>query len=168
MVAFSVHAEEYWRTQLFASVRVAAMGSVMTAQSPAWPLQTRLPLAALPTAPGVARGHVRVVAREWGLADLADTAELVVSELVTNAVQASARLRTMGCPVVHLWVTSDRVSMVIHVWDASSEMPVRRDADEYDEDGGRGLLLVETLGKDWGAYRKTDGKVVWCLIATEP
>jgi anti-sigma regulatory factor (Ser/Thr protein kinase) len=144
------------------------MGSVMTAPSPAWPLQTRLPLAALPTAPSVARGHVRAVAREWGLADLADIAELLVSELVTNAVQASARLRTVGSPVVHLWVTSDRVSMVIHVWDASGEMPVRRDADEEDEDGGRGLLLVETLGKDWGAYRKAEGKVVWCLIAAEP
>ena len=123
------------------------MGSVMTAPSPAWPLQTRLPLAALPTAPSVARGHVRVIAREWGLADLADTAELLVSELVTNAVQASAKQRTVGSPVIHLWVTSDRVSMVIHVWDASGEMPVRRDADEHDEDGGRGLLLVETLAR---------------------
>jgi anti-sigma regulatory factor (Ser/Thr protein kinase) len=144
------------------------MGSVMTAPSPAWPLQTRLPLAALPTAPGVARGHVRVVAGEWGLADLADTAELLVSELVTNAVQASARLRTAGSPVIHLWVTSDRASMVIHVWHASEQMPVRRDADEHEEDGGRGLLLVETLSKDWGTYRKADGKVVWCLITAEP
>jgi hypothetical protein len=50
------------------------MGNVMTPQ-PAWPLQTRLPLAALPTAPSVARGHVRAVAREWGLAELAETAE---------------------------------------------------------------------------------------------
>ena len=58
--------------------------------------------------------------------------------------------------------------MVIHVWDASGEMPVRRDADEHDEDGGRGLLLVETLAKDWGAHRKAAGKVVWCLIAAEP
>jgi hypothetical protein len=74
----------------------------------------------------------------------------------------------VGSPVIHLWVTSDRVSMVIHVWDASGEMPVRRDADEHDEDGGRGLLLVETLAKDWGAYRKAAGKVVWCLIAAEP
>jgi anti-sigma regulatory factor (Ser/Thr protein kinase) len=143
------------------------MGSMMTAP-PAWPLQTRLPLAALPTAPSVARGHVRAVAREWGLG-LADTAELLVSELVTNAVQASAKLRTAGTPVIHLWVTSDRVSMVIHVWDASSGMPVIRvDADELDEEGGRGLLLVETLSKDWGVYRKADGKVVWCLIAAEP
>jgi anti-sigma regulatory factor (Ser/Thr protein kinase) len=144
------------------------MGSVMTAPQ-AWPLQTRLPLAALPSAPGVARGHVRTVSREWGLAGKADTAELLVSELVTNAVQASAKLRTAGTPVIHLWVTSDRMSMVIHVWDASSQMPVRRlDADELDEEGGRGLLLVETLSKDWGTYRKADGKVVWCLITTEP
>jgi hypothetical protein len=55
------------------------MGSVMTA-SLAWPLQTRLPLAALPTASAVARGHVRAVAREWGLEDLADTAELAARD----------------------------------------------------------------------------------------
>src|SRR5260221_567669 len=61
----------------------------------AWPLVSALPpLAALPTAPACARGHVRAAAREWGLSDLADTAELVASELVTNAVQASERLRT--------------------------------------------------------------------------
>jgi anti-sigma regulatory factor (Ser/Thr protein kinase) len=149
------------------TVQVAPMGSVMTAP-PAWPLQTRLPLAALPTAPSVARGHVRTVAREWGLADLADTAELLVSELVTNAVQASAKLRTIRTPVVHLWVTSDRMSMILHVWDASGEMPVRRDAYEHDDEDGRGLVLVETLSKDWGAYHKADGKVVWCLVTAEP
>jgi hypothetical protein len=42
-------------------------------------------------------------------------------------------------------------------------MPVRRDADP-DSASGRGLLLVEALGKDWGAYRKASGKVVWVLI----
>jgi anti-sigma regulatory factor (Ser/Thr protein kinase) len=136
---------------------------VMTAP-PAWPLQTRLPLAALPTAPGVARGHVRSVAREWGLTELAEIAELLVSELVTNAVQASARLRTIEPPVILLWVISDGVSLVLHVWDASPEMPVRVDPGEL-EDGGRGLLLVETLSKDHGVYRKAGGgKVVWCLI----
>jgi anti-sigma regulatory factor (Ser/Thr protein kinase) len=144
------------------------MGNAMTAP-PAWPLQTRLPLAALPTAPGVARGHVRMVAREWGLADLADTAELLVSELVTNAVQASAKLRTAAPPVIHLWVTSDRESMVLHVWDASTEMPViRGDANALDDEGGWGLLLVGTLAKDWGTYRKAEGKVVWCLITARP
>jgi hypothetical protein len=72
----------------------------------AWPLQTHLELAALPTAPGCARDHVRSLAHEWGLPGLADTAELLVSELVTNAVQASERLKTRAdlsiMPVVGL------------------------------------------------------------------
>jgi anti-sigma regulatory factor (Ser/Thr protein kinase) len=80
------------------------MGIVMA--SPAV-LQTELVLAALPTAPSVARGHVRAVVCEWGLGELADTAELLVSELVTNAVQASAKLVTVEPPVVYLWVTSE-------------------------------------------------------------
>jgi anti-sigma regulatory factor (Ser/Thr protein kinase) len=139
------------------------MGSVMTVTSPA-PLQTWLPLAALPTAPGVARGHVRSVAREWGLAGLAETAALLASELVTNAVQASDRLETTaGLRVIRLQVSSDGTALVIHVWDACEEMPVRQDAGP-DAVGGRGLLLVETLGKDWGAYRQARGKVVWVLI----
>ena len=55
-----------------------------TASNP-WPLQTHLPLGALPSAVSCARGHVRTVALEWGLPDLAETAELLASELVTNA-----------------------------------------------------------------------------------
>ncbi len=91
---------------------------------------------------------------------LADTTELLVSELVTNAVRASAALPS---PVVGLWLLSDGQSVVVHVWDGSESMPVRQDPDT-DSASGRGLLLVEALGKDWGAYRKTTGKVVWVLI----
>jgi hypothetical protein len=134
---------------------------------PAWPLHSRIPLAALPTAPACARGHVRAVAHEWGLPGLADTAELLASELVTNAVQAYERSRLRAdraiVPVVRLWLVSDRLGIVIHVWDACDEMPVRKDADP-DEAGGRGLLLVEALGKEWGAYREAGGKVVWVAL----
>jgi anti-sigma regulatory factor (Ser/Thr protein kinase) len=134
-----------------------------------WPLQTRLELAAQPTAPGVVRGHVRAVAREWGLADLADTAELLASEIATNSVQATQRLRTRAdvviVPVIRLWVTSDGVCMVIHVWDASDEMPVLKDS-AADKESGRGLMLVAALGKDWGCYRKAEGKVVWVMITS--
>jgi hypothetical protein len=133
-----------------------------------WPLQTELPLHALPTAPACARGHVRSVAHEWGLPDLADIAELLVSELVTNGVQAYERLKLKAdmaiVPVVRLWMVSDGLSIVIHVWDGSDEMPMRRDVGP-DEIGGRGLLLVETLGKDWGVYLEADGKVVWVMIS---
>jgi anti-sigma regulatory factor (Ser/Thr protein kinase) len=131
------------------------------------PLQTRLELGAQRTAPGVARGHVRAVAHEWGLTGLADTAELLTSELMTNAVQASERLKIRAdvatVPVIRLWVTSDGVSLIIHVWDASDEMPVLKDF-AADDENGRGLLLVAALGKDWGAYRKAEGKVVWVMI----
>jgi hypothetical protein len=146
------------------------MESVMALPVP-WPLQTRLELAAQPTAPGVVRGHVRAVACEWGLAGLADTAELLASEIVTNAVQASQRLSTRAdlaiVPVIRLWVTSDGVSLIIHVWDASDQMPVIKGS-AVDEENGRGLLLVAALGKDWGAYRKAEGKVVWVTVAADP
>jgi anti-sigma regulatory factor (Ser/Thr protein kinase) len=135
--------------------------SVMTA--PPGPLQTRLELAALATAPGVVRGHVRSVAMEWGLADLADTAELLASGIVTNAVQASARVRTAGPAVIRVRIASDGASIAVHVWDACPQMPKARQA-AIDEDGGRGLMLVEALGKDWGSYRKAEGKVVWVLV----
>ena len=147
------------------------MGSVITAR-PTWPLQTRLELAAQPTAPGVVRGHVRAVAHEWGLAGLADTAELLASELTTNAVQASQRLPAAAdraiVPVIRLWVTCDRTALVIHVWDASDEIPVVKDF-TADDENGRGLFLVVTLGHDWGFYRKAEGgKVVWVMLTSDP
>jgi anti-sigma regulatory factor (Ser/Thr protein kinase) len=127
------------------------------------PLQTYLALAALPSAVPCARGHVRSVALEWGLADLAETAELLASELVTNSVQASGRLRTTGTPVVRVWLTSDRESLVIHVWDASAAMPLRQEAGPGD-DSGRGLTIIDALSADWGCYQEADGKVVWAMI----
>jgi anti-sigma regulatory factor (Ser/Thr protein kinase) len=129
------------------------------------PTQTHLALAALPSAVPCARGHVRLVAAEWDLAELADTAELLASELVSNAVQASGRLNTAGPPVVRLWVTSDGESLVIRVWDASDDMPVRQEAGPGD-DSGRGLMIIDALSVDWGSYRDPDGgKTVWATIS---
>ena len=54
-----------------------------------WAIQSVLVIVALPTATPCARLHARTIAREWGLGALADTIELIVSELVTNAVKAS-------------------------------------------------------------------------------
>jgi anti-sigma regulatory factor (Ser/Thr protein kinase) len=104
--------------------------------------------------------HAKQVVREWGLAALADTTELIVSELVTNAIRASAGLLS---PVVRLWLVSDLNCVVIHVWDGSNEMPVRQNAGP-DSERGRGLLLVESLSRDWGWYRKATGKVAWAMI----
>jgi anti-sigma regulatory factor (Ser/Thr protein kinase) len=145
------------------------MGSVMTAP-PAWPLQTNLELAALPTAVPCARLHVRSIAREWGLADKADVSELVVSELVTNAIQASDRLKARAdlaiVPVVRISVSSDGESLMLRVWDASAEMPVRQEAGPGD-DSGRGVMIIDALAKEWGTYQKANGKVVWAMIAPD-
>jgi anti-sigma regulatory factor (Ser/Thr protein kinase) len=133
------------------------------------PLQTHLELAALPTAVPCARLHVRSIAREWGLADLSDTAELLASELVTNAVQASERLKIRAdlaaVPVVRIWLVSDQISLVIRVWDGNDEIPVRQEAGPGD-DSGRGLMIIGTLAKELGTYRKADGKVVWAMITS--
>jgi anti-sigma regulatory factor (Ser/Thr protein kinase) len=140
-----------------------------TASQP-WPVHSHLPFAALASAVSCARLHVRSVCLEWGLRSIGDTAELLASELMTNAVQESERLKTRAdlaiVPVVNLWLVSDGISLVIHVWDGSDDMPVRKDF-TADDEGGRGLMLVETLGKEWGAYRKAEGgKVVWVMITS--
>ncbi len=133
---------------------------------------TQLELGALPTAVPCARLHTKHVLREWNLPELADTAELIVSELVTNAVRASAGLMSSryagrwvpGVPPVRLWLVSDGQHIVIQVWDANEQMPARQDP-APDAERGRGLLLVESLSAEWGSYtpEMSSGKVVWAV-----
>jgi len=134
-----------------------------------WPWHSFLELGALDGAVPSARLHARHVTREWGLAALADDTELVVSELVTNGVQAS---RAMTRASIQLWLASDRRQVVICVWDASVRPPVRMDAAE-DADNGRGLLLVEAVSAQWGWFPAGPanppagdghGKVVWSIV----
>jgi anti-sigma regulatory factor (Ser/Thr protein kinase) len=133
--------------------------------APPWLVMTHLELAAMPTAVPCFRKHARLVALEWGLPDLAEKVELIVSELVTNSVRFAERSRGNGlaAEVVQLWLFSDLHCILVRVWDSSSEMPVRQDAGP-DEESGRGLMLVDQLSSEWGAYRKAHGKVVWVLI----
>jgi hypothetical protein len=117
--------------------------------------------------------HTRLVVTEWGLRELADVTELVVPELVTNGVQASAGLTGSrysgrwrpGRPPVRLWVQSDHECVLIQVWDGNDRLPIRQDADPQAE-GGRGLLLVETLSEACGVYQlhSGGGKVVWAMV----
>lgn len=75
----------------------------------------------------------------------------------------SARRNDLTPAVVRLWLTSDRHCVLIRVWDGSGQMPLRRDA-KPDDEGGRGLMLIEYMASDWGAYRMADGKVVWVVV----
>src|SRR5258708_6238612 len=140
-------------------------------QQPAavWPLISHLDLAALPTAVACARMHAREIALEWGLTALADNIELIVSELFTNGVRATEHLRNRGLTtaVVRLSLASDLQCVLIRVRDGSSQMPERLDA-RPDDESGRGLMLVSYLSREWGAYRKANGKVVWVIVNVEP
>jgi anti-sigma regulatory factor (Ser/Thr protein kinase) len=138
-----------------------------------WPLSAHLPLGALPTAVPCARGYIRAILDEWNLAVLADAAELIVSELVTNSVQATAdkdgrpRYGEAGLPVVHLRLASDRVRFRAEVWDSVPRLPAARQAGP-DEEGGRGLALVEALSDRWGwiTVPGWPGKVVWAELGS--
>lgn len=129
----------------------------------AWPLSSFLELGAFPGAVPCARLHAKQVLWEWGMARRCEAAELLVSELVTNAVHVS-RLNAQTGPV-RLWLLADRARALILVWDSSSLRPVRMSARE-DAENGRGLLLVESISVRWGWYfppQEKGGKVVWAL-----
>jgi anti-sigma regulatory factor (Ser/Thr protein kinase) len=100
-------------------------------------------------------------------AGLADNAELLVSELVTNAVAAS---RSTGSgSAVRLWLLSDTARLLILVQDASPHRPVRADPGP-DAEHGRGLLLVEAISDQWGWYAPAPGaagKVTWALLGMQ-
>jgi anti-sigma regulatory factor (Ser/Thr protein kinase) len=129
-----------------------------------WPLRSFLELGALPGAVPCARLHARELMREWGLKGLGDDVEILVSELVTNAVAAS-RSVARGLPV-RLWLLCDKARVLIVVWDGCPQAPVRIDV-SGDEESGRGLLLVESISDQWGSYPTpaTGGKAVWAVTA---
>ena len=89
----------------------------------------------------------------WGLEEAAFVTELVVSELVTNAIR-------YGEPPIQLRLIHDDV-LTCEVSDASSTAPHMRRARVFDE-GGRGLLLVAQLTQRWGTRQTSTGKTIWC------
>jgi anti-sigma regulatory factor (Ser/Thr protein kinase) len=91
--------------------------------------------------------------KRWGLEDLIPTTELLVSELVTNAVRYSRG-------DVTLRLVNER-ALVCEVLDNSAALPRLRQANGEDENG-RGLQVVRQLSQRWGARRTLTGKVVWC------
>ncbi|QIZ00108.2 SpoIIE family protein phosphatase [Streptomyces sp. S1D4-11] len=93
----------------------------------------------------------------WGLSAATFTAELVVSELVTNAIR-------YGEPPIRLRLIHDSETLICEVSDSSHTAPHLRRAKIYDE-GGRGLLLVAQLTQRWGSRHTADGKTIWAELA---
>ncbi|NUK40759.1 SpoIIE family protein phosphatase [Streptomyces lunaelactis] len=110
-------------------------------------------------APGRARRLARRALARWGLEELSDSVELLVSEVVTNAVRYAER------PVTLRLLRTDVLRC--EVGDDSPQLPRQRRARDTDE-GGRGLFLVNRLARRWGATRLSTGKVVWFELPTGP
>ena len=128
-----------------------------------WPHVSGLELSGQPRAVPCARLHTRHMLREWGLDHLAPDAELLVSELMGNAVQAS------GSPdgatlLTALRLLADDARFIVEVWDQSPYPPQPRQAPD-DAEGGRGLIVIDAIAHRWGTRRvSTSLKVVWAEL----
>ena len=122
-----------------------------------------LELAPLPSAIPCARLHAVHVLHEWGFRSLAEDAALIVSELVTNAADASVVLPKRPPIAVRLLATEKLLR--IEVWDCSPLDLEPRDA-EADDECGRGLMVVAALSDRWGSKRTGyQRKVVWAELS---
>ncbi|MFD9004578.1 SpoIIE family protein phosphatase [Streptomyces sp. NPDC059582] len=106
-----------------------------------------------------ARASVSGRLAAWGLKEAIFTTELVVSELVTNAIRYAT-------PPVRLQLIRERDSLICEVSDGSSTSPHARRARIMDE-GGRGLLIVAQLVERWGTRHGRGGKTIWAQQAVE-
>lgn len=102
------------------------------------------------------RRDVLVQLDAWHLSDMAFVMELVVSELVTNAI-------LYGAPPIRLLLLRNAAALISEVSDANHTAPHLWRARTLDE-GGRGLLLVAQLTQRWGTRHTADGKTIWAEL----
>lgn len=151
------------------SADMAAAPPPKTANRPRF--SATLTLAAVPTAVSAARRYVRSELAMVKLARLIDDAELVISELVTNAVNATGLMapdpkwpELEGLALIRIRLGFGPSSVVVEVWDHDAELPVQQESSEFAE-GGRGLFIVNTLCTRWSARAvPSGGKVVWAEL----
>lgn len=129
-------------------------------------------LPAMASSVATARAHARALLSRWRLPALVDDIELIVSELVTNAIKATGAVPQHApypelydrLEVICLGIYLRADEVLIEVWDPRQEPPRPRAALPEDE-GGRGLLLVESLATAWGTrWPKTGGKIVYATV----
>jgi hypothetical protein len=111
-----------------------------------------------------ARRFVRDVAADWGAAeDVPEVAELLASELVTNALTHGAA----GTHAIRVTVSREGDLLVVDVHDTCSALPRLRLASHLDL-SGRGLAIVQTFSHDWGWFVTPYGKSVWFQLIAWP
>jgi anti-sigma regulatory factor (Ser/Thr protein kinase)/ABC-type transporter Mla MlaB component len=121
------------------------------------PVQVRWEVAGDADGLAESRGVVRTFCRGHGLAAVAGDAELLITELVVNAIVHGAAPITARAAVLRRYLH-------LAVGDRAAAMPRLVGPHEQDGEGGRGLMIVEALTIAWGATPRRDGKVVWCTL----
>lgn len=167
----SVSVPPNW-SELRSAIDQASQAARVAALSPRYPLVSQLaPLGALPTAPGCARAHVRSTLARWEMSAYEEVAELLISEMVTNAVEASTDDSGQPIyvgdrmPVVVVRLVAIEDGLVLEVWDVMPTVPVLQQTSTWD-DRGRGLLLLQALAHRWNWTTVPDwpGKCVWAEL----
>ena len=123
-------------------------------------------LAARPSAAAWGRRIVRHVLCERQLEAISATALQLVTDLIVNAVPASARnprRDQLSRQMIVLTVKLTGTSLRLEVWDANPALPALREAD-VSGDCGRGLLRIDFLSDRWGYHAAGGGKAVWCEV----
>ncbi|WP_406197354.1 SpoIIE family protein phosphatase [Kitasatospora sp. NBC_01560] len=114
------------------------------------------------------RAELRDALRRWGVAELVDTAELLASELVTNAIRHTDRDAMFTARLYREAVADGgRARLRVEVEDESDLWPTRRTPGEQ-ASSGRGLMLVEALADGWGVEPRGSGKRMWFELTATP
>jgi anti-sigma regulatory factor (Ser/Thr protein kinase) len=122
-------------------------------------------LPSIPESVRIARFHVRAALSFHDLSEYISDAEIVTSELVTNAIRHVAEdpAETIGVSLARVWWP---VAVAVIVTDSSPDGPIIRDTFAIRE-RGRGLHVVEALSVHWGWHPVPGGKVVYAVLARE-
>jgi serine phosphatase RsbU (regulator of sigma subunit)/anti-sigma regulatory factor (Ser/Thr protein kinase) len=134
-----------------ATLLLATLGRLPADRLATWTLTSA------PTIAAQSRALVREQLTGWHLDDLADIAELLVSELVTNALR-------YGRGDIGLRLLRTAGALICEVSDGLESVPRLRTV-HYNDEGGRGLYLVDQLSQRWGSRATHHGKIVWFELA---
>ncbi len=117
----------------------------------------------IPESAGRARRCARRMLTDWRLGHLVEDVDLVVSELVTNALLHTGEGHDGAAAPIRLEIDLDGGRLVCRVVDASPLPPMPEEAADTAE-SGRGLVLVEALAAEWDWEEVPDGKAVWAAF----
>jgi anti-sigma regulatory factor (Ser/Thr protein kinase) len=119
-------------------------------------------LPSIPASVRIARCHVRAALGLHGLAEYAEDAEVITSELVTNALQ---HVRSDNAEIIRITLirTWEPTGIAVIVADSSPQGPARPNL-AADNERGRGLQIVDALSAHWGWCEQADGKAVFAVL----